>query len=335
MSTHASRGHNTDPNPNRYVRNVAKVAALALAASGAVAAYESLAHDRNATVASSTRHPGSHKHHKPETRPAAGPLRIEQLPGYGQQVTPEQRKTLQAATVQVVRLKKDPGTGFSVETFSTGTLVNIGGEVFVATVEHGLVDGGQNTNTAPEVIPESESGKINIWAIGPDGKPDAAHPIPVDKAVGLGRPDVALLHIDQNSPAASRLDSAAIDYVPGLLDQPEPGTEVNLYSAPGMGSNFRPINGVWLGTGTYPGSPGTMGWAVVPRGDIVEGNSGATAAVGETGLSGPEVEIIKNYKAPSIEARLGVIPDKSQQLIAFSVPTQADIDSLAQLATAP
>lgn len=363
MSTEAPQtdttpSHDKSRRPDRRRRLTGKIAAFAVLAgsvAGAGVAREVFDHEGQSQVGSSTDHPGTPKVHKPEKTPPPGPQRIEDLPGYGQRVSPEQRKALQAATVQVVRMKKNPGDEFATEWWCTGTKVSIGDIDGIVTSAHCLVNEGHDTEKAfpgssshyaandpslntPTVIPESLSGEISVWTVGSDGKPDAQHPIRVITAAAQYNSDLAFLRTDENSPGASRLSAVpAVDYEKAILKQPEQGTSMSWRIAPGDGSDFRDVEGIYLGTTPYPGHPEKMrAWALVDKGDVVPGNSGSAAALGGAGITGPLSEkVIKPYLAKAVEHRLGVIADGPYEMVEISAPTQADVESVAQLAAAP
>jgi hypothetical protein len=359
---------NTARHPSRTRRLAAAAATVALTVSGAVLYREGSGSDP---------HGESHSigHHKtpptktPEKTPPAGPMRVEQLPGYGQQVSPEQRKALRASTVQVVRLKPDPTTGFSIETFCTGIKTDIG----VVTARHCLVDGLDEIaefpqlNTSPDpahdpslhkakIVPERLSGKVSIWTVGSNGIPDAHHAIPVDRVAASEFPDMALLRVDDTGPNAGKFDAVqAINYEAATGGKPEPGAQAVLYSLPQSSSKLLETTGTYLGTSANPADPaqGLVAWISIDGssadkdGCFYEG-SGSASMIAGAGVTGPlEVRIqpgdfsggIPMHRQrewrDTVAADLGVtLEDRNTTLCGFVPPniTQAIAHNMAQVA---
>lgn len=353
--------------PHRTRRLIAAVAAVAVAA-GVGVTYKSHDHDRSAPTASSTDHPGKPKVHKPETKPAAGTRRIEDLPGYGQRVTAEQRKALQASTVEVVRIKKDTTDEFSTETLCTGLKVNGG----ILTARHCLVDGLDaiaefpNMNSSqdpahdpslhnPKIVPERLSGKVSVWTIGANGFPDAQHAIPVDRVAASYYPDLALLWVDKASPNASKYAAVpTISYEAATSGEPVPGAQAVLFNLPELGSKFQETTGTYLGTSANPAdSAQQLAWVSVDGSSADKDGcyykrSGSTSMISGAGVTGPlayriqpndphelsgeSSKRLREYRN-TVATDLGVsLEDHNTTLCGFSIVTAPDIDKMAELA---
>jgi hypothetical protein len=294
---------NTARHPSRSRRLIASLAATALTGglvAGGAAVYKQ--HSGGDTHRDSPSI-GAHKTpptKAPEKTPPAGPVRVEQLPGYGQQVTAEQRKALQASTVQIIRQVPDPKTGFYKQSNCDGIKVELGGGTYVATARHCLVDKGRDTtkefprsNSSPDLahdplitVPESLSGKVSIWTIGANGLADTQHPIPVRLAEASGSQDMALLSVDDASPNADKFNAVpAINLEAAMSGEPVPGAQAVLINNE-LGTKETETTGTYLGTSANPADRAQeLAWILVDynsadKDGCYYGESGSASAIG-------------------------------------------------------
>lgn len=369
----------------------AVIATIALVACGAGVAYTALHHDKirptatptststssPSASASASAHPVIPTPRSAGTRPTATPTPIEkileQLPGFGQVVTAQQQEALHAASVRVARLKKQPGDEFATENLCTGIKVNIGGHAYVATARHCLVNGldaiaefpTMNTSRdplhdpalhVPKLVPRSLGGKTSVWTFDSRGAPNWRHPIPVDRSVASYYPDMALLRIDETSPAARRFDALPAIGDPTIRhSKPVPGAQAVLYSQPMTSDTLLRTTGTYLGTSPYPADPSQeMAWVLMDGTGVAKdgcyfGASGSAAMIAGAGWTGPLATRIQpsDYaeRYPErrdrrwrrmVAASLGLtLQGRQPALCGFGVVTPGSSEKMAQLAANP
>ncbi len=363
---------NTAPQPSRSRRLIASLAATAL--TGGIVAGGAAVYKERSGSDTHRDSPSIGQHETPPTKtpektPPAGPVHVEQLPGYGKRVSPEQRKALQASTVQVVRLKPDPTTGFSKESICNGIKVELNGNTYVATARHCLVDKGLDTitefprlNTSPDpahdpslhnpkTVSESLSGKVSIWTIGANGLADTRHAIPVDRVAASYYPDMALLRVVDASPNADKFNAVpAINYEAAMSAEPVAGAQAVLFNNE-LGTKVAETTGIFLGISANPADRAqNLAWVLVDHSSAntdgcYYGKSGSASMVAGAGVTGPLAvrlqpgdfaggipqQRVKHWR-DTVAADLGVsLEGHNTTLCGFSEVTPDSIQAMAQV----
>jgi hypothetical protein len=194
---------------------------------------------------------------------------ISSLPGYGQEVSPEQRARLEAATIKI-GMHGRSGLASSWGEWCTGVKVTHNNQAYVLTAAHCFEVDTAHVNNDAGPDPNAQAVNVlgsahNDYAIlDPQLSPinREVSPMALVKGVAVdtsGNTDWALL-LPAELPAGQQSQGRFFDQIPAIpLEEfvigtaaPVPGQKVALYSAPLAGGN-KPVVGTGIYLGRLPG----------------------------------------------------------------------------------
>lgn len=240
---------------------------------------------------------------------------IEQLPGYGKQVSEQERQLMRTSSVEVVTTQKDTADPYSTVGFCTGIKVSIGGQSYVATARHCLISQDEAVGRWPQITTSSNPGhdpalhsvdnitqdvkslrkEVSVYTVGANGDPDMNNGVAVESIAGSYYPDMALLKAAPSSATTTAFDKLpAIDYENLLSDTAEAGAQAVIYSTPtSAGPRMIETTGTYLGVTSDPSdSARSLAWVAIDGKDATKdgcywGGSGSAAYIAGAGITGP------------------------------------------------
>jgi hypothetical protein len=244
---------------------------------------------------------------------------IEEAPGYLRTLDAEQVAALRGATVKIGFRYPDAEHPQPWTDNCSGLKIDVDGRSYVLTARHCLemeldtwslfplfefrdfyADRPDVLEQMPlylharNVIRQTDT-EFGIASLDANGFPDHTRPTAPVNAISLRYyPDVALLGIDESSPAAAAFDALpAIPYAAGLGPHPVPGSPVRMFGMPEASGNRQVAgSGVFLGEDQIP-TDGRRGYyvgikAASPASDACNyGASGSVALIAGGTFTGP------------------------------------------------